>query len=117
MEKWEKLLEEIPIEIRGPVMDLKSDKHWAVLWALVKNDELFFDQLVEITGINRKELNSILKDLSGALIESVLYTDSWKIVYRLARWGRWFLRCLWFTIMSKEDVLKEIRREVHAGSS
>lgn len=53
-------------EIRHIITYIKSDKHWAVLNAIINNDKIYHPDLLKLFDATEEEISPILKDLARA---------------------------------------------------
>lgn len=66
-QKVEEYLSEVPFEIRNAIKPLNNDKIWAILIALLKNEEMRFGEIKSALGTQSSgEIDRYLKQLTAA---------------------------------------------------
>lgn len=112
----EKYASEVPIELRNAVKALSDDKKWAVFVALVKEGEKNFNNLKVLFRAHPEELSRVLKSLKSAgLIRKYVFSleDVGKVqktFYEPTEFGKAFLESLYFSIMPKKEIIKEVQK-------
>ncbi len=112
----EKYASEVPIELRNAVKALSDDRKWAVFVVLVKEGEKNFNNLKALFRAHPQELSRILKSLKSAgLIRRYVFSledveKVQKTFYEPTEFGKEFLESLYFSIMPKKEIIKEVQK-------